>query len=189
MPKPLSLPILYDELKTIRISSIKRNGFLRPDQMKSGIFSWTHNGKVVSRILITASTKPANPFVALRYKYNEVQMDYQVKLESLPSNLGKGSVWYFICPLTKKRCRNLYLISGIFVHREAFPGCMYESQCQSKTYRNIGKTYGAYLIVDELYDQLYKKHFKKIYARKPTKKYLSLMRKIKMIEYISRLRY
>ena len=37
---------------------------------------------------------------------------------------------------------------------------MYDSQIQSKKYRELDKTLGAYFKTDELYEQLYKKHFK-----------------------------
>ncbi len=96
----------------------------------------------------------------------------------MPSNLGKGLIWYFLCPETNKRCRKLYSIGGYFLHREAFKGCMYESQTQSKKYRQLDKTLGAYFRTDDLYSQLYQKHFKKTYAGKPTKKYLKLIKQI-----------
>jgi len=47
---------------------------------------------------------------------------------------------------------------------------MYESQIQSKKYRQLDKTLGAYFRTDDLYSQLYQKHFKKTYAGKPTKR-------------------
>ena len=58
--------------------------------------------------------------------------NYKVYLTSTPSNLNRGEIWYFICPQTKKRCRKLYSIGGYFLHREAFNGCMYKIQIESK---------------------------------------------------------
>jgi hypothetical protein len=72
------------------------------------------------------------------------------------------------------------------MHREAFNGCMYEVQTQSKKYRQLEKTIGAYLVLEKLSSELYKKHFKKSYAGKPTKKYLQIMeqmQKVKSIPY------
>jgi hypothetical protein len=77
-----------------------------------------------------------------------------VQLVSAPSNLGKGFVWYFVCPRPGKRCRKLYLADTYFYHREAFHGCMYESQTQSKKYRQLDKTLGAYFKSDNLYSEL-----------------------------------
>ena len=59
---------------------------------------------------------------------------------------------------------------------------MYESQTQSKKYRQLDKSVGAYLKADELYSQLYQKHFKKTYAGKPTKKYLRIIEQIQKAE-------
>ncbi len=100
---------------------------------------------------------------------------------SVPSNLGKGIIWYFLCPKTNKRYRILYSINGYFYHRKAFDKGMYESQRLSQ----MNKTFGAYFKVDNLYSQLYQKHFKKTYAGKPTKKYLKIMRYLKKSEHIT----
>ena len=61
---------------------------------------------------------------------------------------------------------------------------MYECQTQSKKARILNGTIGAYFKVDSYYEQLYKKHFKKMYAGKPTKKHLWLMGQIKKAEGI-----
>ena len=59
---------------------------------------------------------------------------------------------------------------------------MYEKQTQSKKYRGLDKTLGVYFRTDQLYEQLHKKHFKKQYAGKPTKKYLKLTQQIQRAE-------
>ena len=61
---------------------------------------------------------------------------------------------------------------------------MYESQIQSKKWREIEKIYGVCFDVDNLYEQLYSKHFKKFYAGKPTKRYLKIMRQLQKVEQI-----
>jgi hypothetical protein len=63
---------------------------------------------------------------------------------------------------------------------------MYETQTQSKKYRQLDKTLGLYFQVDKLFEQLYKKNFKKQYAGKPTKKYLKLTQQIQRAESITR---
>jgi hypothetical protein len=62
---------------------------------------------------------------------------------------------------------------------------MYETQTQSKKYRQLDKTLGAYFKSDNLYSELYKKNFKKSYAGKPTKKYLKLTQQIQKAESIT----
>ena len=61
---------------------------------------------------------------------------------------------------------------------------MYEKQTQSKKYRGLDKTLGVYFRTDQLFEQLYKKHLKKQYAGKPTKKYLKHTQQIQRAESI-----
>lgn len=184
MPKPHTFPTLYNEALQIPISKLKGWGYLDPEQIKSGTLNWSSNGNPTGSISIKVNTNSEQPYIELDYKYRDEPRKYKVRLVSLPSNLGKGLIWYFLCPETKKRCRVLYSIGGYFLHREAFNGCMYESQTQSKYYRQLDKTFGRYFKTDDLYIQLYKKHFKKTYAGKPTKKYLRLMEQIQKAESI-----
>ncbi len=184
MPKPYTFPTLYNEALQIHISKLKGWGYLDPEQIKSGTLNWSRNGNPIGSISIKVNTHSEQPYIELDYKYREEPRNYKVYLTSTPSNLNRGEIWYFICPQTKKRCRKLYSIDGYFLHREAFNGCMYETQTQSKKYRQLDKTLGAYFKIDNLYSELYKKNFKKTYAGKPTKRYLRIMEQIQKAESI-----
>jgi hypothetical protein len=61
---------------------------------------------------------------------------------------------------------------------------MYEVQTYSKEFRELNKKFKTYFQKSENYEQLYKKHFKKQYAGKPTKKYLKLTQQIQRAESI-----
>lgn len=182
MPKPYTFPTLYNEALQIHISKLKDWGYLDPEQIKNGTINWSRNGDTTGSISIKVNTHSEQPYIEIDYKYKDEPRNYRVFLTSTPSNLNRGKIWYFICPQTKKRCRNLYSIDGYFLHREAFKGCMYETQTQSKKFRQLVKTLGAYFLNDTLYGELYKKHFKKTYAGKPTKRYLSINKKINQTE-------
>ena len=184
MPKPRTFPTLYNEALQIHISKLKGWGYLNPEQIKSGTLNWSRNGNPTGSISIKVYTLDSQPYIELDYKYRDEPRNYKVNLTSTPSNLNRGEIWYFICPQTKKRCRKLYSIGGYFLHREAFNGCMYETQTQSKKYRQMDKTLGAYFKSDNLYSELHKKNFKKSYAGKPTKKYLRIMEQIQKAESI-----
>lgn len=184
MPKPYTFPTLYNEALQIDISKLKGWGYFKPKQIKSGTLNWSRNGNPTGSISIVGNTQNEQPYIELDYKYKGEPRNYKVSLVSKPSNLGKGLIWYFLCPQTNKRCRKLYSIGGYFLHREAFNGCMYETQTQSKKYRQLDKTLGAYFRIDELYNQLHQKHFKKTYAGKPTKRYLRIMEQIQKAESI-----
>lgn len=184
MPKPHTFPTLYNEALQIDISKLKGWGYLDPEQIKNGTINWSRNGNPTGSISIKVNTHSEQPYIELDYKYRDEPRNYKVYLTSTPSNLNRGEIWYFLCPQTNKRCRKLYSIGGYFLHREAFNGCMYETQIQSKKYRLLDKTFGAYFKSDTLYRELYKKDFKKTYAGKPTKKYLRIMEQIQKAESI-----
>jgi hypothetical protein len=184
MPKPYTFPTLYDDLKTVSISYLTKHGYLKPNQWASGTAIWSRGGNRTASISIRVNTHPESLYLELEYKCNEAPINYRVQLISAPSNLGKGVVWYFICPYTGKRCRKLYLADTYFYHRSAFRGCMYEVQTYSKEFRELNKKFKTYFQKSENYEHLYKKHFKKQYAGKPTKKYLKLTQQIQRAESI-----
>ena len=129
MPKQATIPTLYDEVKRIRLSDITKNGELKNKTVVRGTITWTNDfTQKKNSISYTLNTYNEEPVLTLDYVCNGDPVNYQVYFTSVPSNLGKGSVWYFVCPHTQKRCRVLYLVDTYFLHREAFKGCMYQIQ-------------------------------------------------------------
>lgn len=182
MPKQPTFPKLYDELKTLSVSFLKKHGYLKPNQLQSGTVTWSTGGNVTGTIAIIVSMQPGAEHLALDYSCNGKPVNYRVRLTPVPSNLGIGLLWYFVCPNTGKRCRKLYLADTYFLHRDAFSGCMYRKQAMSKYTRLLDRSIGIAFSTDELYNQLRRKHLKKQYAGKPTKRYLKLADKIKRAE-------
>ena len=176
------MPIIYDGLKTVTISFLKSHKYLMLDSFKGGSINWSSNGEPAGNIEIFVSTVEDNSYLELDYKANGTPINYRVQLVAYHSNLGFGLIWYFVCPATGKRCRNLYEIGGNFLHRTACRG-LYEKQTQSKRTRNLYKVFGT-LGNDQLYEQLYKKHFKRNYAGKPTRRYINLTNKIEKAERV-----
>jgi hypothetical protein len=185
MPKPHTFPTLYDDLKTVSISLLTKHGYLKPNNWQSGVITWSINGNKTGSISVCVNTHSGSQYLELDYTCNQKPIKYKVQLVSVVSNLGKGCVWYFVCPKTGKYCRKLYLADTYFFHRSAFNGCMYENQTQSKKTRYLFKSLGTYFQKDQLVDQLNKKHFKKRYAGKPTKKYLKLTKQIQRAEGVT----
>ena len=178
MPKQATFPTLYDKVQTVSISFLIKHEYLKMNQWKRGVITWLRNGNKIGSISISVNMMPNSQFIELDYKCNDAQINYRVQLISAPSNLGKGVVWYFICPKTNKRCRKLYLADTYFYHRSAFRGCMYEKQ----TYSKLGNAYNNYFGVETLYRELNKKYFKRKYAGKPTKRFLKLTKQIQNAE-------
>lgn len=186
MAKFPTFPTLYDECKTVTITKLKEWGYLEPNQIiTGGMITWSRNGNKTGSIGISASTISPTSYIELNYNYKETTpIHYRINLVSVPSNIGKGVLWYFVCPKTGKQCRKLYLIEGYFYHRSASPG-MYEKQTYSHKNRILFRKFDALFGTDKVFEQLNSKGFKKTYAGKPTKRYLKLMRKIREAEGVN----
>lgn len=184
MPRTPTFPTLYDNSLQLSTTKLKEWGYIKPNQFKSGSLSWSSNGETTGSISISVDTYEEQPYIELNYKFRNEPRKYKVQLVSMPSNLGKGEIWYFLCPITKKRCRKLYSIGGYFLHRKAFNGCMYESQTHSKYYRSLDKRFGALFKSEKLYEQIYSKHFKKFYKGKPTKRYAKILKELDKSEKV-----
>ena len=185
MPKPHTFPTLLNSVLQLKISVLKRDQFLVPGTIRSGTLSWSHNGNKTASIGITVNMASAPPYVELDYKYRNIPRNYQVRLISVPSNLGNGEIWYFLCPNTGKRCRILYCIGGYFLHREAFRGAYYDSQIRSKKMRYYDKMFGALYQTDKLYDELHKPYFKPYYNGQPTKRHIRINKKLHEADRVS----
>ena len=180
MPKPYTFPTLLDEVKTVSISKLKEWQYLEPQSFRSGTITWSRAGEQTGSISIYSSMRE-EPYIRLDYRANNEPVDYKVRLVSVPSNLGRGKIWYFVCPVTGKRCRKLYGVGKYFLHRDAYPNAMYECQTYSKRGRMIDKVCKIMYGSDELYEELYSKHFKTHYAGKPTKRYKQILNELEFI--------
>lgn len=160
----------FNDLLKFSLADLKRHGYMVG--WHSASLTWSRNGNKRGTINIGVNLnciKPGN-YIQLDYTVDGQPMSYRIELLQLPSNLGKGQVWYFICPLTGERCRTLYQVGKYFASRKAQPETLYECQMYSKYYRWLDKTFGPELKLDNLYDEVYKRFAKKHYRGKPTPK-------------------
>jgi len=178
MPKPYTLPTLYNDVMQLSITKLKSWDYLEPNKVQTGTITWSINGNKRGSISVRVNTTTDLSYIVLDYQHGSEPRNYKVRLVSVPSNIGNGRIWYFSCPETGKRCRKLYLVGGYFLHREAFNGCMYESQTWSKKFRSIERQYRDYFEFENTLSELGKKHFKKTYAGKPTKRYVRLQNQL-----------
>lgn len=185
MPKFPTFPTLFDECKTLDITFLKKQGFLEPNQVKGGTVTWSRNGQVTAKIGIRVNTISTPFCIHFDYTFNDEPVHYHAYLRAVPSNIGNGQILYFVCPQTDKLCRKLYLGYKFFYHRSAFKGCMYEKQSYSQKNRSLFKRYDKAFGSERAYELLYKKHFKKYYAGKPTKRYKKLSQIISVSEQFS----
>ena len=93
---------------------------------------------------------------------------YRIPLEEVPSNLGKGSVVYFVCNFGGSRARILYLAYGshYFKCREAYKTRLYyPSQLSSK----LDKYNDCYFRIEDQLEHLLSKRRTSNYRGKPTR--------------------
>lgn len=162
------------ECKKINLSYLLKNGFVKKGCEIYSIMSWTSGCK----ISILSNLTEGNNYIRLLYtttfKSGETkQFDYKVYLDSVPSNIGKGEVLYFRCPVSGKRCRVLYKAYGceVWKCREAYANRIYYPlQLSSK--RNIYND--RYWALDRQIEVLKEMRGTSTYRGKPTKRSLRL---------------
>lgn len=178
MAKNHTFPILFDEVKSFSITDLKKLNYLQENKSIKATIKWIKQGENSGSINIKTSLVEHNNFIELIYNYNDKPYNYKVYLTSTNSNLGKGKIWYFKCKYTGARCRKLHLLNGLFQHRSILKKGMYSTQIQSKYYRTLEKTFGAYFKSETYFSQLNSRYFKQYYKGKPTKRYLKLTEQI-----------
>lgn len=159
-----SYPVLYDRLRVFSITSI--NHYLRNNLNHKGVLYWTNKGEIVMNISYTIDMEDL--FIQLDYQSKKQEYSYRIKIVSVPSNIGKAKVWYFICPATGIRCRKLHFYNNYFVHRNAING-LYDQQTESKKMRTFGNLCRAIHRSDDIRKLTQKKGYTPFYKGKPTK--------------------
>lgn len=177
-----TFPTTVEDLRVLNLNFLIENKYLQPNTMRSGVITWGSNTENRNSISINSKIDADAGFINLFYTFNHDQkINYKIQVVSRLSNLGKGLVWFFVCPFTGRFCRKLHLINGYFQHRTANPHLMYEKQIEPKIYRTWNKLFGGEFN-DHLYFDLHKKYFKIFYNGKITKRYARLLKKIDVIE-------
>jgi len=167
------------EVARIELGYLLKNGFIKRDQHIYGTLSWT-NG---SNISFETNLSGENRFIRLHYNNTnsytdeKTNHDYKIYLTSIPSNLGKGEVLYFVCPVTGRRCRILYKCYGSLIWKSRFAyryRIYYHSQvCSKYDYHNT-RYWKIANDLEALYQRGKKTHYRGNYTR--------LMKRVKQLE-------
>ena len=156
------------EVTRIELSYLLKHGYLKKDGFTFGRISWT-NG---SSIQVSSSIDEDEKYIRVRYSLKDGRdgeiKDYKIYLTSVPSNLGRGEVLYFVCPSSGRRARVLHLCYGspIFKCRKAYSHRIYyQSQASSRlSYHN-----DRYWKLDKELNECRDRSRKATYQGKPTK--------------------
>lgn len=169
--------IKYDTVPQLSIADLKKHNYLIQGQKTTKKFQWLQFDTIICRVLIVVDMEKEPPKITLKHNYLGETMEYNIYLTKIGSNFGKGEIIYFVCPITKRRCRKLYLINGYFAHRESEKG-LYKCQTQSRYFRRINKLFNYHEKRKILNEQLNKKYFKKKYNGKFTRRYLEIKKQL-----------
>ena len=162
--------ITTGEIHRIELSYLLKKRMIRKNCNLSGTISWTDgssigfesgfsNGEGYLRLVYTLTSRSDGEVT---------HHDYKIGLTSIPSNLGKGEVIYFICPYTGKRAKILYRCYGskTWKSRMAYKNKIYyESQtCSKLWYHDI-----RFWSIEKELERVYKLSRKKTYKGKETR--------------------
>lgn len=122
-----------DDALVFDLSNLTKGGFLRPGSFRTTSWNWTRNGEEkVAEVAVFICFLETEKYIRFMYNIShrgepETNYDYKVLLHSKPSNLGKGQVLYFVCPISGRLCRKLYLAynSPYFKCRQAYNARIY----------------------------------------------------------------
>lgn len=171
--------ILDDTIK-LNISDFSQWGYLNPDNPKSGIIKFLFDEVVGFELKVVTNHLKHSHSVVIEFLLDDLVCTQVLCITYLHSNLGKGSVPYFLCPKTNKLCRKLYLYNSKFTSRESIPNGIYQSQCTNKSIRHLQKHLEKLRRIDSYNKLLCKKYFKCTYSEKPTKLYKRILNEFKM---------
>jgi hypothetical protein len=148
---------------------IEMSYFVKNNVMKWGLHSfftlkWTNGSSIGCEV----NLKDGNHYLRLKYfvtgnNKEGKQIDYYIQLYSVPSNLGKGEVFYFLCPSTCNYCRVLYRCYGseIFKSRKAYRHRIYYNlQSVSKYDYALTRYFQLEKRVEQFEKQVIKTHYK-----------------------------
>lgn len=92
---------------------------------------------------------------------------------------ASGIVWFFICPITKKRCRKLHYKEGFYVHWSAIKGYYRNNKPAWWSESPLNKILIKKQAAIDAETTINSRYFKSHYAGKPTKRYSKRLKQIK----------
>lgn len=161
----------------IELKYLLKQGFIKKNCNIQGTLNWS-NGSSIS--ILTSYTEEEK-YIRLVYHITDnttgekQHYDYKIELAEAPSNLGKGKVLYFVCPVSWNKCRILYKCYGSpkWKCRKAYKTRIYyESQMGS----NLGYHNTRYWQLDKQIKELEAQRKSYSYKGRITKRYIKLQR-------------
>ena len=160
----------------IELSHLIRKGYLKKGYKASGPYNWSGHGNITIHTYYTNEQQYLNLIYSIALP-DGTKKEYNTRINmiTVPSNLGKGTVLYMICPKLLKPCRVLYMAYGLkeFMSREAYQALYnrriyYPLQTSSK----LDRYNDRYWTIDNKLEKMAKLRQAINYNGKPTKRAL-----------------
>ena len=98
---------------------MRRQGFLVPGGVTSGVQRWARAGEETGSVGVTVNlADPDAGFVVVRFSLNGDPRVQEIPLASRAMRYG-GQRYYFLCPKHGRRCEVMPLVGGVFASRQA----------------------------------------------------------------------
>lgn len=174
MPKNSTGAYTTGEAKRIEIDYLFKNGFIEKDRVINRALYWTDaNGDSCGNISIMSVFKDEEKYIQLNYTLTErngdkIDRNYKIAIEGIKSNLGKGYNYYFLCPVSDRRCKILYMAYGshYFKARESYQNRIYyDCQIVSKQYYPMQR----YFTLEKRLEKLCGKKYRETYKGRTTR--------------------
>ncbi len=165
----------------LELKYLLEKGFFRKGSIAKGVIKWTDGSSISIKTIRSSSQIIMTLSYTITNDSGTTKINDLFEVTSVPSNLGKGEVLYFVCPETKKRARILYMAYGSyhFKSRDAYKHRIYyPSQVCGKKYRFPFK----YFDKEQELHEIWKRGYKKTYKGKPTK---IALKQRELLEYVS----
>ena len=154
-----------------------RNKYIIRGSETFGVLEWTKGQSIVYKCKITTDEKYLQLFYSVKNRNGYLEeLDYKIYIDEVDSNLGKGTILYFLCPESGKRSRILISAYGEpkFLNREYYEtkyGLRIYYGCQKTSKNDYHNTryFDIKRKVEKLESELKEKHRKTHYRGKPTK--------------------
>lgn len=176
---------------TIDMRFMVRHKYIVRNADTSGVMEWTKGQRVYYFCRMSDDEK----YLQLIYSVKDntgasTNHDYQILIDEVQSNLGKGTVLYFLCPESGKRSRKLISAYGEprFINREYYEekyGLRIYYGCQKTSKGDYHNTryFDLKRKVDALESELLEKHRNSHYRGKSTKEQEMLKKLQAKMEY------
>ncbi len=174
----------------LEINYLRKKGLLNHDI--AGTLEWNNNNKLSYKYRSNEGIKYLTIAYIFTYKGKQTNCTYDIEIKQVPSNLGKGFNYYFVCPVSGLNAKILYLCydSHKFMHRDEY------KRRNKRIYYPI-QTASKYEYHDSRYWELERKTIpnlkiirgKKFYKGKPTKRALRLEKSRELLKHFDRERW